>query len=168
MADFATRSLGIGYPDGSLILAACVAASLATWAWTLGSVSVDTVAEPRAEAFYWLTITFSQTLGTALGDWTADIDGVGYSGAALIFGGALALVAGLYFWTRVSRVALFWARLRADPDRWARRSATSSTSRWRAGGLAFSRPLASAVLAGAILLLVLVLPQRAGAHPKAG
>src|SRR5271154_3117714 len=108
MADFADRSLGVGYAGGSTLLFACVVATLAVWRWKEGSVSVNTVQEPRVEAFYWATITFSQTLGTALGDWTADDSGLGYGGAALIFAAGLALVAGAYFWTSLSRAWLFW------------------------------------------------------------
>src|SRR6476659_10105978 len=108
LADFADRSLGIGYPGGSLLLFACVLASLFAWHRTLGTVNVNTIVTPKAEAFYWLTITFSQTLGTALGDWVADA-GLGYGGGALLFGAALALLAALYFTTRVSHVVLFWA-----------------------------------------------------------
>ena len=164
MADFATRSLGIGYPGGSLLLLACVMGSLIVWKRTLGSISADTVVEPRAEAFYWITITFSQTLGTALGDWTADTGGLGYIGAAGIFAVLLALVAGLYFWTKTDRVLLFWAAfiltrpLGAAVGDYLDKPIAD-------GGLAFSRPLASAVLAGAILVLFIVLPQRAGKHP---
>src|SRR5258708_9934036 len=108
LADFADRSLGIGYPGGSLLVLACVPASLFGWYRTLGTVDVNTVSGPREETFYWITITFSQTLGTALGDWIADA-GLGYSGGALVFGAALAVVAILYFTTNVSRVLLFWA-----------------------------------------------------------
>src|SRR5947209_1658842 len=107
LADFATRSLGIGYPGGSLLLLACVLAALFAWYRTLGTVDVNTVSTPGAEAFYWITITFSQTLGTALGDWVAD-SGPGYAGGALIFGAALIVVAGLYYKTQVSHVVLFW------------------------------------------------------------
>ncbi|MEN5169677.1 hypothetical protein ABE444_08935 [Brevundimonas pondensis] len=164
LADFATRSLGIGYTGGSLLLLACVLASLAAWRWTTGSISSDAISTPRAEAFYWLTITFSQTLGTALGDWTADTGGLGYVGAALVFGALLAVVAGLYFWTRVNRVLLFWAAfiltrpLGATVGDFLDKPVDH-------GGLAFSRPLASAVLAAVIIVLILVLPQRAGRHP---
>lgn len=108
LADFADRSLGIGYPGGSALLLALLLASLFIWYRTLGSIAVDTVSSPKAEGFYWLTIMFSQTLGTALGDWTADSEGLGYVGAMIIFGGLLAFVAVLYFWTKVSRTALFW------------------------------------------------------------
>ena len=109
LADFADRSLGIGYAGGTTLLIALLAASLFIWYRTMGSVSVDTVREPKAEMFYWITIMFSQTLGTALGDWTADDAGFGYSGSALIFGGLLALVAAAYYWTAISRTILFWA-----------------------------------------------------------
>lgn len=167
MADFATRSMGIGYPGGSLLLLACVLASLAVWRAVLGSVSVDTVREPRAELFYWVTITFSQTLGTALGDWTADTGDLGYSGAALIFGAALAVVAALYFWTRASRVVLFWAAFILTRPLGAAVGDFLDKPIAK-GGLDFSRPLASAVLAAAIVVLILALPQRAGGHPKGG
>ncbi len=161
MADFATRSLGIGYAGGSALLFALVLASLALWYWRLGSVSVDSVHEPRAELFYWITITVSQTLGTALGDWTADDSGLGYIGAALLFASMLGILAGLYFWTRVSRVLLFWAAfiltrpLGATVGDFLDKPIDH-------GGLAFSRPLATAVLAVAILAGILLLPQRAG------
>src|SRR5207244_11218232 len=108
LADFCTRSLGIGYPGGSLLLLACVLGSLFAWYRTIGTVDVNTVTSPREETFYWITITFSQTLGTALGDWIADA-GLGYSGGALVFGGGLAVLAMLYFTTKISHVALFWA-----------------------------------------------------------
>ena len=109
MADFADRSLGIGYTGGSTLLLACLAAVLALWYAAEGTVSVDTVSTPRVEAFYWAAITFSQTLGTALGDWLADTGGLGYEGGALVFAAALAVLVALYYWTQVSRVALFWA-----------------------------------------------------------
>src|SRR6516165_7188680 len=109
LADFADRSLGIGYLGGSLLLLACVLASLALWYRSEGTVSVNTVNTPRVEAFYWLTITFSQTLGTALGDWLADTGGLGYERGALVFACGLVVVCGLYFFTYTSRVALFWA-----------------------------------------------------------
>ncbi|GAB4352999.1 MAG: membrane protein [Immundisolibacter sp.] len=108
LADFATRSLGIGYLGGSLMLAALLVASLATWRRVLGTVAIGSVATPRTEAFYWLTIMFSQTLGTALGDWTADTAGLGYVGAMALFGGMLMLLAGAYRFTRLSHTALFW------------------------------------------------------------
>ena len=160
LADFATRSIGIGYPGGSMLLTACVLGSLYAWYRALGTVDVNRVSGPREETFYWVTITFSQTLGTALGDWIADA-GLGYSGGALVFGGLLAVLAVLYFATRVSHVFLFWAAfiltrpLGATVGDWIDKPVAS-------GGLALSRPVASAVLAGAILVLILALPQRPG------
>lgn len=109
LADFADRSLGIGYAGGTSLLLVLLLASLWLWRRTLGSVAVDTITTPRAEAFYWLTIMFSQTLGTALGDWSADTAGLGYGGAALIFGALLAIIAIAYYRTRISRTLLFWA-----------------------------------------------------------
>ena len=111
LADYVTRSIGIGYAGGSALLLTLLLASLFVWYRTLGSVSVNTVSEPKAEMFYWMTIMFSQTLGTALGDWTADDVGLGlgYSGAAIVFGTMLVVIAAMYFWTKISRTALFWA-----------------------------------------------------------
>jgi len=109
LADFADRSLGIGYAGGTSILFALLMASLFVWYRTLGSVAVDTVSSPKSEVFYWITIMFSQTLGTALGDWTADTAGLGYSGGAVVFGAALAIIAAAYFWTKISHTVLFWA-----------------------------------------------------------
>ena len=103
------RSLGIGYAGGTTLLFALLIASLAVWYRTMGSVSVDTVNSPKAEVFYWVTIMFSQTLGTALGDWTADTAGLGYTGGAAVFSALLALIAATFYWTRISRTALFWA-----------------------------------------------------------
>lgn len=165
MADFFDRSLGIGYAGGSSVLLACVLASLAAWYFALGSIDVQTVATPKAEIFYWVTITFSQTLGTALGDWTADNTGLGYEGGALVFGAALLVLAALYFWTDISRVFLFWAAFILTRPLGATVGdfLDKPTSH---GGLALSRPLASAVIFGIILLLLLVLPQRAGRHPS--
>lgn len=164
MADFADRSLGIGYAGGSTLLLGCVIVCLAVWYRTEGTVSVDTVNTPRVEAFYWATITFSQTLGTALGDWTADDAGVGFSGGALIFGAVLAVIAALYFWTKISRVLLFWlAFILTRPL-----GATVGDfldKPLNEGGLNLSRQIATAVLAAVILALVLLLPQRAGTHP---
>ena len=169
LADFADRSLGIGYPGGSLLLFACVLLSLFAWHQTLGSVDVNRISGPREESFYWLTITFSQTLGTALGDWAADAAdeggwGLGYSGAALLFGAALAVVAILYFTTKANRVGLFWAAfiltrpLGATVGDWLDKPLGK-------GGLELSRPAASAVLAVVILALIAILPQRPGTHP---
>jgi uncharacterized membrane-anchored protein len=165
MADFADRSLGIGYPGGSLLLLACVLASLGFWYWSAGTVSVNTVTTPKIEAFYWITITFSQTLGTALGDWIADA-GLGYEGGALVFAAALALVAAAYFWTSVSRVFLFWAAfiltrpLGATVGDFLDKPVSN-------GGLELSRPLATAVIAVFIVACIVLIPQRPGAHPGA-
>ncbi|HTK78935.1 MAG TPA: hypothetical protein VL286_00705 [Rhizomicrobium sp.] len=166
MADFADRSLGIGYAGGSSLLLACVIASLAIWYWAEGTVSVNTVNTPRVEAFYWITITFSQTLGTALGDWTADDTGLGYGGGALVFSAALAIVAALYFWSRVSHVLLFWAAfiltrpLGATVGDFLDKPVSQ-------GGLALSRPLASVVIGVIIVALILLVPQRPGGYPQA-
>jgi uncharacterized membrane-anchored protein len=165
LADFCTRSLGIGYPGGSLLLLACVLLSLWAWRRALGSVSVNTVTGPREELFYWITITFSQTLGTALGDWAAD-GGLGYSGAALAFSAGLAALAALYRWTAVSRVLLFWAAFTLTRPLGAT-IGDFFDKPVAEGGLDISRPVASLVLAVAIVLLILVVPQRPGRHPKA-
>lgn len=109
LADFADRSLGIGYTGGSSILVLLLLTSLAVWRLTMGSVSVETVSSPKTEMFYWVTIMFSQTLGTALGDWTADSAGLGYTGSAVIFGGLLLMIVAAYYHTKVSRTVLFWA-----------------------------------------------------------
>ncbi|CAN5371582.1 membrane protein [soil metagenome] len=167
LADFATRSLGIGYTGGSLLLLAAVLGSLAVWRFTLGSISSDHVAGPKAELFYWITITLSQTLGTALGDWTADTGGLGYVGAAVVFGALLAVVAGLAVWTRINRVLLFWAAFILTRPLGAV-VGDFLDKPLDHGGLAFSRPLASAVLAVAIIILIVSLPQRAGRHPGHG
>src|SRR6201993_3865415 len=109
MADFADRSLGIGYTGGSALLLVCLLTVLGLWYWSEGTISVNTVTTPKVEAFYWIAITFSQTLGTALGGWMADTGGLGYRGSVLVFAAGIALIAGLYFWTNVSRVLLFWS-----------------------------------------------------------
>jgi uncharacterized membrane-anchored protein len=165
LADFCTRSLGIGYPGGSLLLMGCVLATLFIWYRALGSVSVNTVTSPRQELFYWVTITFSQTLGTALGDWAA-AGGLGYAGGALAFGAALAVLAGLYLWTRVDRVFLFWTAFILTRPLGATVGDFLDKPLAK-GGLDFSRPLATLVLAVAIVLLILLLPQRPGQHPGA-
>jgi uncharacterized membrane-anchored protein len=164
LADFADRSLGIGYPGGSLLLLSCVLLSLFTWYKTLGSVDVNTVTEPREETFYWITITFSQTLGTALGDWIADA-GLGYSGGALVFGAGLVILAALYMTTKMSRVFLFWAAFILTRPLGATVGDFLDKPIGK-GGLEWSRPLASAVLVVVIILLVLLLPQRPGQHPR--
>lgn len=109
LADFADRSLGIGYTGGTTVLSALLVASLAVWYSATGSLSVNSVTSPKSETFYWVTVMFSQTLGTALGDWTADTAGLGYTGSAALFGGMLAFIVAIYFWTGISRTALFWA-----------------------------------------------------------
>jgi uncharacterized membrane-anchored protein len=164
MADFATRSLGIGYPGGSLLLFGCLTAVLGLWYWSLGSISVDTVSTPKVEAFYWAAITFSQTLGTALGDWVADA-GLGYEGGALVFAAGLAVLAAAYFWTGISRVLLFWAAFILTRPLGATVGDLIDKPLDH-GGLAFSRPLASLVVAVLMIACILVLPQRAGSHPQ--
>jgi uncharacterized membrane-anchored protein len=164
LADFADRSLGIGYTGGSALLLFCVLATLALWYWTQGSVSVSTVVRPGVEVFYWATITFSQTLGTALGDWMADTSGFGYGGSALIFLAALAIVALLYYRTKVSHVVLFWAAFILTRPLGATVGDFLDKPIMH-GGLALSRPIASAIIAITILACILAIPQRAGTHP---
>jgi uncharacterized membrane-anchored protein len=160
MADFADRSLGIGYVGGSSILLLGLLAVLGLWYWSLGSISVDTVATPKVEVFYWAAITLSQTLGTALGDWMADSMGLGYEGGALVFGAGLAIVAAAYYWTKVSRVTLFWAAFILTRPLGAT-VGDFLDKPINHGGLALSRPLASAALAVFIIACLLVMPQRA-------
>ena len=160
LADFVDRSLGIGYLGGSLLLFALLLITLGLWRWSLGSVSVNTIVSPKAEAFYWATIMLSQTLGTALGDWMADGAGLGYEGGALVFAAGLALVAAAYFWTSVSRTLLFWiAFILTRPL-----GATVGDLLDKPivhGGLALSRYSASAALAAFIIACIVILPQRA-------
>ena len=164
LADFFDRSLGIGYVGGSLILFALLMATLGLWYRTLGSVAVASVTSPKVEVFYWATIMFSQTLGTALGDWIADTTGLGYEGGALVFAAALALVAGAYFYTSVSRTLLFWAAfiltrpLGATVGDFLDKPLAS-------GGLAMGRFSASAVLTILIVACILFFSQKAGSHP---
>jgi uncharacterized membrane-anchored protein len=160
LADFADRSLGIGYAGGSTLLLGLLLGSLSIWYWTLGSVSVSTVSSPKAEAFYWLTIMFSQTLGTALGDWTADTAGLGYTGAAIVFGTLLAMVVAAYYWTRVSRTLLFWAAFILTRPLGAV-VGDFLDKPLNAGGLALSRYAASAALLAFILSAMLLFRQRA-------
>jgi uncharacterized membrane-anchored protein len=164
IADFADRSLGIGYPGGAAILFVLLMASLALWYRVEGSISVDTVSTPRTEMFYWATILFSQTLGTALGDWMADTNGLGYSRGALVFGAGLAVIAALYFFTRTSRTALFWSAFILTRPLGATIGDLLDKP-VADGGLAVSRFYASAILAIVIIVCILVLPQRAGKHP---
>ena len=166
MADFFDRSLGIGYTGGSSILLACVLGSLALWYFTLGSINVQTVATPKVEIFYWLTITFSQTLGTALGDWMADDTGLGFGGAALVFGVALVVLAAFYYWTSISRVYLFWGVFILTRPLGATVGDFLDKPQ-NLGGLALSRTYASAVLVAAIIALIVLLSQRAVQHPSA-
>jgi uncharacterized membrane-anchored protein len=165
LADFVDRSLLIGNLGGSSLLAALLVASLAIWHRTLGTVSIASISSKQAEIFNWITILFSQTLGTALGDWMADSTGLGYEGGAVVFGAALAMVAAAHYWTKVSRVTLFWAAfiltrpLGATVGDFLDKPVNH-------GGLALSRPIASAIIAAFIIGCLLILPQRAGSHPK--
>lgn len=159
LADFADRSLGVGYAGGTSVLFVLLMASLATWYWSLGSVAMDSLTSPKAEVFYWVTIMFSQTLGTALGDWTADTADLGYTGAAIVFGALLAVVVAAYLWTRISRTALFWAAfiltrpLGAVVGDFLDKPISE-------GGLALSRYWASAALVVFIIACILFFPQR--------
>jgi uncharacterized membrane-anchored protein len=160
LADFADRSLGIGYAGGSSILLVLLMASLAIWYKTLGSVSVDTVSNPKAEMFYWVTIMFSQTLGTALGDWTADTAGLGFGGGVVVFGVLLAIVAALYFWSHISRTILFWAAFILTRPLGAVVGDLLDKTR-DAGGLALSRYSATAALLVFIVGCIFIFPHRA-------
>lgn len=159
LADFADRSLGIGYAGGSSLLFVALMASLFIWYRSLGTVAVDSVNSPKPEVFYWVTIMFSQTLGTALGDWTADDAGLGYGGSAALFGGLLAVIAALYFWTKLSHTLLFWAAfiltrpLGAVVGDFLDKPVSN-------GGLALSRYSASAVLIALILVFIFAFPQK--------
>jgi uncharacterized membrane-anchored protein len=160
LADFLTRSIGIGYAGASVILLACVIGSLLVWKWSTGSVSIQTVNTPSVEIFYWVTIMFSQTLGTALGDWVSDNEALGYLGAAAIFGGILVVLVALYYFTNVSRVVLFWiAFITTRPlgavigDFLDKPLAN--------GGLELSRYAASLVLLVLIVAIIFIFPQKA-------
>jgi uncharacterized membrane-anchored protein len=171
MADFADRSVGLGYPGGVAIVAALLVASLVAWYWQEGTVSVQSIVRPKVEWFYWITILFSQTLGTALGDWLAGTDrgglGLGYERGALIFGGGLVIVAALYFWTKVSHTLLFWAAfiltrpLGATVGDFLDKPVAQ-------GGLHLSRLYASAALLLFIGACVVVIPQRPAAATRGG
>ncbi len=164
LADLADRSLGIGYAGGSAILLLLLMASLGVWYWSVGSVSVANITSPKVEMFYWGTILFSQTLGTALGDWVADTNGVGYGGGALVFGAGLALVAGGYFYKKVSRTLLFWSAFILTRPLGATLGDLLDKP-IDEGGLAFSRFYASAILAAFIIACIVFFPQKAGGHP---
>ncbi len=161
LADFADRSLGIGYAGGTSLLFALLMASLAVWYKTLGSVSVDTISAPKTEMFYWITIMFSQTLGTALGDWTADTAGLGCTGGAIVFGILLGAVAAAYYWTTISRTLLFWTAFILTRPLGAV-IGDFLDKPLNAGGLALSRYVASVVLVAIIIGCILFFPQRAG------
>jgi uncharacterized membrane-anchored protein len=162
MADFADRSLGMGYPGGSAILFSLVIASLLVWRFAVGTVSVNTITTPKAEMFYWLTILFSNTLGTALGDWTSE--GTGFGGGVLLFIGLLAIVAGLYFFTKISRTLLFWtAFILTRP--FGASMGDFLTKPHADGGLNLSRFAASGAIALFMVVCILLFPQRAGTHP---
>ena len=160
LADFADRSLGIGYAGGSSLLLALLLISLSVWYSVLGTVSVNAIASPRAEMFYWITIMFSQTLGTALGDWTSDSAGLGYGGSALVFSALLLIVCGIYFWTSISRTFLFWAAFILTRPLGAVLGDFLDKP-LESGGLALSRYAASGVLFAFILLCLLTFSQRA-------
>ncbi|MDQ6679616.1 MAG: hypothetical protein M3Y67_01450 [Pseudomonadota bacterium] len=160
LADFFDRSLGIGYAGGSSILFVLLLATLALWHWSLGSVAVNDIKSRKAEVFYWATIMFSQTLGTALGDWMADKTGLGYEGAAVVFAIGLAVVAGMYYWTKVSHTLLFWAAFILTRPLGATVGDFLDKPHDH-GGLALSRYVASAVLAVVIVGCIALLPQRA-------
>ncbi len=162
MADYATRSMGIGYPGGSILLFLCVMVSLAVWYQSEGTISVQSVNTPKVEAFYWATITFSQTLGTALGDWIADA-GLGYDGGALVFGAMLALVAAAYYRTKISHVILFWAAFILTRPLGATVGDFLDKPLDK-GGLDVSRPLASAILAAVVIACILLTSKKTGNH----
>jgi uncharacterized membrane-anchored protein len=166
MADLADRSLGIGYPGGSLILFVLLMATLGIWYWRAGSISVDTVVSRKIEMYYWTTILFSQTLGTALGDWMAETNGLGYERGAIVFAAGLVVVAAAYFYTNVSRTLLFWTAFILTRPLGATVGDLLDKPVAN-GGLAFGRFYASAILAALIVACIVLLPQRAGKHPEA-
>jgi len=159
LADYCTRSLGIGYTGGSTILLILVIASLLIWRWSTGSISIETVNTPKVEVFYWVTIMFSQTLGTALGDWVAETHDMGYVGAAAVFGGLLLVTALLYYFTSISRVILFWAAFILTRPLGAV-VGDFLDKPFEQGGLALSRYAASLVLLLVIVVLILIFPQK--------
>lgn len=159
MADFADRSLGIGYTGGTAILFALLMASLFVWHRTLGSVSIDTVSSPKSEVFYWVTIMFSQTLGTALGDWTADSAGLEYIGAAILFGTMLAVIAAAFYWTKISHTLLFWAAFILTRPLGAVVGDFLDKPHDH-GGLDLSRYTASGALVAMIVFCIFIFPHR--------
>jgi uncharacterized membrane-anchored protein len=171
IADFADRTVGLGYPGGVAMVAALLAASLGIWYWSERTVSVESITTPKVEWFYWVTILFSQTLGTALGDWSADQDlgglGLGFEVAALIFGAGLAIVAALYFWTQISRTALFWAAFVLTRPLGATLGDLLDKPASQ-GGLHLSRFYASAVLLLLMAVCVRLIPQRPAARGAPG
>ena len=162
LADFFDRSLGIGYMGGSLSLFSLVMATLGLWYWSLGSVDLGTVTSPKAEIFYWATIMFSQTLGTALGDWMAETE-LGYNGSALAIAAVLAMIAGLYYFTKVSHTLLFWAAFILTRPLGAT-VANSLDKPVAEGGLAINDLTATAALAIIMIVCLCIIPQRAGKH----
>jgi uncharacterized membrane-anchored protein len=166
LADFVDRSLGIGYAGGSSLLFMLLMASLGLWYWSLGSVSVNAITSSKAEVFYWVTIMFSQTLGTALGDWMADTSGLGYEGGALFFAVSLMVVAASYYWTSLSRTLLFWVAFILTRPLGATVGDLLDKPLDQ-GGLALSRYSASAVIAVFIIACIVFLPQKAGKHSPA-
>ena len=164
MADFADRSLGIGYPGGALILFGLLTAALGIWYWSAGSVSVNTVTTSKIEAFYWAVILFSQTLGTALGDWMADTNGLGYENGALIFGTGLAILALAYFYTDVSHTLLFSCAFILTRPLGATLGDLLDKPT-NEGGLSVNRFVASAILVVIMIACVMIFPQKAATHP---
>jgi uncharacterized membrane-anchored protein len=163
-ADFFDRALGIGYTGGCLVIFACLMATLGLWQWTMGTVAVETVNNPKTEAFYWAAITLSQTLGTALGDWTSNVAGLGFAGGAMLFVGLLARLAVLYYTTRASHVFLFWAAFILTRPLGATFGDLLDKP-VNMGGYDISRPVISLCLVGFMAVCLTVLPQRAGRHP---
>ena len=164
LADFADRDLGIGYAGGTSLLLGLLLGSLFLWYRTLGSISVNTVHTPKAEVFYWITIMFSQTLGTALGDWTADDAGFGFGGAAILFGTLLVIVAACYFWTSISHIALFWAAFILTRPLGAVVGDLLDKP-LDEGGMNLSRYAASAVLFAFMVICILIFPQKPATKP---
>ncbi len=160
LADYADRSLGIGYTGGSLLLLSLLLLTLYTWKKSTGSISVESISSPKSESFYWLAITFSQTLGTALGDWMADTNSFGYLNSGFVFGAALIGVAILYYQTKISRTLLFWAAFILTRPLGAVVGDLLDKP-FAKGGFDISRPLISLILLAIIIALVYIIPQKA-------